>query len=224
MSYKIKVEIRNKAALDSLRELSATVLDKEGLHARIAGNVERFVKGPDVAGKISAEQHRTASKLGATPTGHLAEAYEGIESESDATAARLVIPSGTRLTAAFGKQVLTPQKSKFLTIPTHKDSYGRRARELDDLFVISRPGKALMLARREERTDDPNSKLALRSRTYKRSRAKDKDAGIEVMYLLLKSVEIPEDKTLLPFSKMEEEAEDAVEEFIDDAVEAAMNA
>jgi len=219
MSYRIEININEDSQLQYLR---GAVLDKEGLHARIAGEAERFVKGPDVAGRISAEQHRTASKLGANPTGHLAEAYEGIESASDATAARLIVPGSTRLSAAFGKQVLTPKNSKFLTIPTHKDSYGKRARELDDLFVMARPGKALMLARREERVADPNSKIALRARPYQRGRVKDKDAGIEVMYVLLSKVEIPEDPTLIPFDKLETVAEVAADEFINDAVEAAL--
>lgn len=221
MSYRIEININEDSQLEDLR---GAVLDKEGLHARIAGDAERFVKGPGVAGKISAEQHRTATRLGANPTGHLAEAYEGIESESDASNARLIIPSGTRLTAAFGKQVLVPKKSKFLTIPVDKDSYGKRAREFDDLFVLERPDKALMLARREDRVDDPNSKLALRSRAYKRGRAKDKDAGIEVLFLLLKSVEISEDKTLIPFEELEEVAALSADDFINEAVEAALNA
>jgi hypothetical protein len=87
-----------------------------GLHAdaRIAGDAEIFLKK---AGKqIAATQHRTANTLGATPTGHLGEAYEGIESSSGADKIELLIPGASRLRAAFGSYVVRPKNSKYLTI------------------------------------------------------------------------------------------------------------
>jgi hypothetical protein len=221
VSLQVTIEIGGELK-DQLADLEQGLQDKAGLHARMAGDAERWIKSPDVAGRISAEQHRSANKLGAQPTGHLADAYEAIEGVSDDDAASLLIPRASRLRAAFGSYALVPKDSEFLTIPTHQDSYGRRAREFDDLFIISRPGKALMLARRSDDEPSENDKFALRARTYKRAGQRDKDAGIEVMYVLLKEVEIDGDPTLIPQDELREVALLAAGDFIDDAIERSL--
>ncbi len=219
MSLLVTLDIREDLA-ESLADLQRDLLDKTGLNARIAGDAEKFIKAR--GRETSTTEHRTANKLGATPTGHLADAYEAIESHSDADSATLLIPPASRLRAAFGTYDVEPKTGKFLTIPTHKDSYGRRAREFDDLFVMARPGKALMLARRASAEDDPESKLILRARPNQRRKSRDKDARIEVLYILLAKTTIPEDRDLIPFDDLKDEAIDSGQRYIDESIEAAL--
>jgi len=190
---------------ESLEDFREGLLDASGLNARIAAESERWIKGPQVAGKISAEQHRTANNLGATPTGHLAEAYEGIEGQYDDKAATLTIPGASRLRAAFGPYVLVPKKPNgFLSLPAQREAYGRRAREFDDLFILKTAAG---------RTDNRKALFLARA----------KGKGIEVMYVLVKSAEIPEDKTLIPFDELEEVAAIAAGEYIDSEIEKTLS-
>ena len=219
MSLTVTIDIGG-GMKEALADLQGGLQDKAGLNARIAGESEKWIKGPGVAGRISAEQHRTAERLGANPTGHLADAYQAIESQSDEASARLLIPSGSRLRAAFGAYTITPGAGKkFLTIPVAAEAYGHRAGEFDDLFVMARPGKALMLARREEGNFQKGYQ---RARPNQNRKTRDRDANIKVLYLLLPSVDIKEDATLIPFPELEEVATLAAGDFIDDEIERSL--
>lgn len=196
MSLRVDIDVTGLSAED-LRGLAAKLQDGAGLHARIAGDAELFVKE---RGRVtSAGEHRSASKLGATPTGHLSEAYEGIESISSAESASLLVPGASRLRAAFGRYTLTPKNgSKFLTIPVAREAYGKRAGEFDDLFFLrAGPRKTPLLAR-------------------------DTGRGFQTMYFLTPKAEIPEDKNLIPFDDLAEEARDSAEAFIDESIAAAL--
>lgn len=199
-----------------LTELREALGDSTGLNARVAGDAEKFLKreGP----RIAADKHRTADKLGANPTGHLTEAYEGIEGISDANSATLLIPSASRLRAAFGTYVLTPKNAKFLTIPAHKDAYGKRAGEFDDLFFMRvGPRKTPVLARRVEGTED----RLLRARPYQR-RDNRRVAEAEILYVLARKAIIPEDPTLIPMDALSEEARDSAEAYLDELIERSL--
>jgi hypothetical protein len=196
MSLRVDIDT---SGLDTreLADLSARMQDSAGLHARIAGDAEIFVKE---RGKVTAAgEHRSASRLGAIPTGHLSEAYEGIESISTAQSASLLVPGATRLRAAFGRYVITPKNgSKFLTIPVAREAYGKRAGEFEDLFFMrAGPRKTPLLAR-------------------------DAGQGFQTMYFLTPKAEIPEDKNLIPFDDLAEEARDSAEAFIDESIQAAL--
>ena len=192
---KIEVQLTGVSAED-FRAVSASVANREAMHARMAGDAEIFVKRRGRA--TAATEHRTANRLGTQPTGHLADAYEAIEGESSEAAAVLLVPGASRLRAAFGRYAVTPQNgSQFLTIPAAADAYGRRAREFSDLFPVRvGPRKTLTLSRPRE------------------------GGGLEVMYVLTKKAEIPEDSGLIPFDDLEAEAQDSAEAFIDAAVQA----
>jgi hypothetical protein len=218
MSLQVTIQIGGQIQ-ESLADLQDGLRDKGAMNLRIAKESEKWIKSPAVAGRISAEQHRTANRLGANPTGHLADAYQAIESVSDDDSARLLVPSHSRLRAAFGGYTVRPTKSKFLTIPIAAEAYGRRAREFDDLFVMSRPGKALMLARREE---GDTQRGYMRARTYQNRKTRDRDANIKPMYLLLKEVDIKGDETLIPFPELEEVAVTAALDYIDEEIERSL--
>ena len=129
-------------------------------------------------------QHATAQRLGARPTRHLARVARGIEAAADETAGVLLIPAASRLRAAFGPYVVTPGAGKkYLTIPVHPAAYGRRAGELENLiFLRTGPNRTPILARQA-----PSNRPG---------------AGLETMYLLVRSARIPEDRTLLPWPEI----------------------
>ena len=180
-----------------LATLQDRLADRAGLHAQIAGDAEKFVKTRGFA--TAQTEHRSAAKLGASPTGHLERAYNSIESTSDATAAVLHVPRASRLRAAFGAYVLTPVKSKYLTIPVDAESYGRRAREFEDLAAARLgPRKTLFLIRQLP------------------------DGKIQTLYVLVKSASIPADPSLIPFADLEQEAADSAEEYYDEIVRKAI--
>jgi len=210
-------------SIDFLERVAGSLEKRVELNARIAGDAEIFLKK---AGKqIAATQHRTANTLGATPTGHLGEAYEGIESSSGADKIELLIPGASRLRAAFGSYVVRPKNSKYLTIPVHRDAYGKRAREFDDLFALrTGPKKTLVLARRVDTAPSVSRQVAGRGRPTVRRRQRSFTGGVETMYVLVTGAEIPADPTLIPFEDLTAEARDSAEAFLNEMVAAAIQA
>lgn len=202
MSLYVEIDI---TGLDStgLGELTAALQDREPMHQRMAADVGGFVQAH--GREKSKTEHRTANILGAKPTGHLERAYAGIEDESDASGMRLLIPRDSRLRAAFGSYTLKPKRSKYLTIPTHKDSYGRRAGELENLTFIRLGGGGGV--------GTGSQALLIR---------KDDEGKMEVMYFLTTSSEIKEDPSLLPFSDIAGAARDSAESFYDELIEEAL--
>ena len=190
MSVIVDINVENASA-DGLGRLTAALVNLAPLNEKIAKDAEGFVK--EFGRSKSAGEHRTSGALGASPTGHLERAYAGIESESDASSARLLVPRGSRLRAAFGAYTLTPQRSKYLTIPVNKESYGRRAREFTDLtFLRVGPRKTPILARI------------------------DSEGNMETMYFLTTSVNIKEDESLMPFREISDVAEISIEDYLDE--------
>jgi hypothetical protein len=98
--------------------------------------------------RISATRHKTAQGLGATPTGHL-NPERKVTGEGKAEAAEIAIriPGIGR---AFEDKTITPVRSKYLTLPAAAESYGKRAREFNDLrLAVFKGGALLALVRRE---------------------------------------------------------------------------
>jgi hypothetical protein len=112
-----------------------------------------------------------------------------------------------------------PVNSKYLTIPVHKDAYGKRAREIDDLFFM-RVGtrNTPVLARRVE--GDENQ--LLRARPNQRRRAR-RFTSAEVMYVLAAKAEIDEDRGLIPFDELEEVMSFSVAEYVESETERSLS-
>lgn len=218
MSLRVTLSVNSLQYLD---RIAGSVEQRIELHTRIAADAEIFVKA---RGKeTAAKEHRTANRLGAVPTGHLSDAYEGIEGRAGAEKAELLVPSATRLRAAFGTYVLTPKNAKFLTIPVHREAYGKRAREIEDLFALrTGPKKTLVLARRVDTGLSPSRQVAGRARPTVRRRQRSFTGGVEVMYVLVKSATIPGDETLIPFEDLAAEARVSAEAYLDEVVAAAI--
>ena len=215
-AIQIKIDFATDVA-EELREIAAGLTDKAPLHAQIAVNAEAFVKARGA--ETSATEHKTAIRLGANPTGHLADAYQAIEGQSSADAASLLVPSGGRLAAAFGPVTIKPGAGKYyLTIPVAQDSYGKRAGEFDDLFFVRvGPKRQPVLARRQERTEDAG--ILNRSRKGKRY---DNSKPLEVLYILARESNIPADPSLIPFDDLEVAAVDSAEKYLDSLLEGSL--
>jgi len=188
----ITINVDTTAATAVIDRLRGGLSRRREMNGKIAADLEGFVKA--YGRRISPNRHRTAERLGARPTNHLFRAYAAIESASDDESAILRVPRASRLRAAFGEYVVTPQGGKkYLTIPAHPDAYGRRAGEFDDL-VFARIGPRMTPALiRETRTGE----------------------GFEVMFFLTRKATIKEDRTLLPFDELADEAADSIDEYLD---------
>lgn len=116
--------------------------------------------------------HATASRLGATPTGHLEQAAASMQRSSDSTAATVSIHSpGIR--RALGAITIRPAQARALTIPIHALAYGKRVAELRRAHRVFRLGKTDVLAA-------------------------DVDGVPTPMYVLRASVTLPQDRSILP--------------------------
>ena len=167
-AFGVEVSVAELAkGISDVARLGSTMKDRRGLHAEIAGEGERLTRSY----LRGLSRHKTAERLGAQPTQHLAAAARGVESESDREAARVTIPRSTGLYRAFTDFLIRPGSGKtYLTIPADRRTYGRRAGEFDLAFTIV-GGRYPALVFRE--------------------------SG-EVAFWLRHEVEIPQDRTLLP--------------------------
>lgn len=119
-------------------------------------------------------RHRTATRLGVRPTGHLAKGAARITSHATASAAYVLVPIAG-ISRAFRDLVITPVNASALTIPVAAASYGHRVRELARMgWRIFRPkGHDVLMGSR--------------------------DGGeAQALYALRKRVVVRQDRTLLP--------------------------
>lgn len=170
MSAEVNITIRANAEL--VQALRNGLASREELHSEIAVAVrESFV---NYLSRL--ERHKTAQQLGATPTKHLAKSALRIEADADGAAAYLRIPRSTGLGRAFRDLTITPGSGKkYLTIPAHRTTYGKRAGEITAELRFAMVGgrhRALVFA-------------------------SGPDVG-SVAYWLRTSVTIQQDRTLLP--------------------------
>lgn len=120
---------------------------------------------------MSPHRHKTANRLGAKPTHHLEYAsgrMGGVNSEGekqstdlasyDSRGFMVAIRNTPALLRAFGPVTVRPRKAKWLTIPIHKDAYGKRVKDLrNEGRRIFRLGKSRVLAE-----TDPTDKKKIR--------------------------------------------------------------
>lgn len=150
-----------------------------GSSASAAGEVLATVVQRHVL-RASAARHRTASRLGATPTGHLSEGAAKIRMEKAGSRAVVTVPI-PGISRAFHALHIRPRTSKALTIPINAVAYGMRAPELAargwSLFTLPAkegPGAGILFGR----------KAGARSTV--------------ALYLLRESADVPQDRELMP--------------------------
>ena len=150
-----------------------------GSSASAAGEVLATVVQRHVL-RASGSRHRTASRLGATPTGHLSEGAANIRMEKAGRRAVVTVPI-PGITRAFHDLNIRPKGKKALTIPSNAVAYGMRAPELAargwSLFTLPAkegPGAGILFGRKA----GAKSTVAL--------------------YLLRESADVPQDRGLMP--------------------------
>ncbi len=176
MKPPIEIDIKGDAAV--VQRIRAGLVNRRPLHARLAVTTEKFTKDYVAALHDRPQEHRTANRLGAKPTGEFIRASRLIGSASDDAGVTLRFPRASRLRAAFGTYTVRPRNVKYLTIPAHALAYGMRARELDGLKfrMFGHRAKALVFG------EGP----------FKG----------KVAYWLVKEATINEDRGLLPFEQL----------------------
>ena len=151
-----------------------------GLHTRIAGRVEVLVR--DYIRTTGDTRHKTARRLGATPTLHYIRAAQTVKGKPTQSGAEITL-RGEIFNRTDRDVTVTAKASKYLTIPAHRLSYGRRAREVGGLrFGRCRGGKMALVR-------DVSGGGPLSTSTRRMS---------VVYYWLKKSVLLRKDRTLLP--------------------------
>lgn len=175
MSAVLNIEIEVNASTPVLQQLHRELTDLQPLNEYIGVAAAEGTRG-HIRG-IAPETHETANRLGATPTGYLTKRAELVSYTASSSGVELAV-TGAIFRRVFGPVTIRPVASKMLTIPWRAEAYGKRAREIDGLFVyVSKRGNGMaFLARREGKT-------------------------IQLYYLLKSSVVLSQDTGLLPDAK-----------------------
>lgn len=168
LSIKAKIHPKLLPILRDLGPLARRELFSVG-GAALASTVRSHLR------RTGASQHNTASRLGATPTGHILKGAARVTSFSTADSAIVSVPIAG-ISRAFHDLTITAKKANNLTIPVAAASYGHRVREMKRLgWNVFRPrGKDFLMGTREG----------------------DKEA--KLLYVLRKQVTIKKDRSLLP--------------------------
>ena len=203
-----KLKIRVKG-VDELRRRLRVVLSGNRMKAMSQHVGERVLDHVrDHLDTMAPKRHRVAKRLGAKPTHHFEYAsgrLGGVNEDGQAQTTELsdvradgltiTIKGTPGLLRAFGPVTAKPRRAKWLTIPIHKSAYGKRVAELrDEGHVIFRPGRARILAEKEE---------------------VGKKKRLRPLYALCRETTAPRDRGLLPTQeKMKAWAKEAAEGFL----------
>lgn len=124
----------------------------------------------------ASSRHTMANELGATPTGYLEKRARDVDSESSKAVARVIV-KGAIFARVSGPVTILPKRAKMLTIPIAKESYGKRASDFNNLFF---------------KTSKKSGKSFLVRKVGRR---------IQPLFMMVKSVTLPQDAGLLPGDK-----------------------
>ena len=142
------------------------------LHSEIAAEISETVRGH--LRRYALDHHKTASKLGARPTGNLENAKVTASSGSDGATVTVAAPGIRR---ALGPLTIKPKYKQALTIPVAALAYGRTVAYLKAQGVnVFRPKGKNYLAYKE----NPKSKFST------------------VLYILAKRATLRHEPGLLP--------------------------
>jgi hypothetical protein len=145
----------------------------EGASIAVSGVVRAHLE------REASVRHATAARLNAQPTGHLQDAAASVAHGADGAGAYVSVASpGIR--RAAGAYTIAPKSGKFLTIPVHRMSYGKRVGELK--------ARGIQLFRPRKKGGGRMNVLA----------AVLDEGFLDILYVLRESVSIPQDRTLMP--------------------------
>ena len=146
--------------------------NRKRMFAAAADKMENLVRRHIL--RIAPAHHTSAEKLGATPTGHLTKGARLTVSHATENEAEVIIPI-PGLNRALKPLVITPKNASALTIPIAAQSYGQRAARMRQLgWILFRPkGTNILMGAQKDQEPIPR-------------------------YVLVKRVEQPQDRTILP--------------------------
>ena len=167
---------------------------RKSLNTRAASRLFARVRS-HIAG-LAATRHTTAMRLGATPTGYFEKAANNTSYAADATTATVTIraPGFRRV---FGDVRVLPVAAKALTIPIHPMAYGKRVYELqrEGIQILRPKGKNFLIHPK-------------------------KDGTFDLLYVLVASALIRQDRTLLPTDdEMSAEAAQGIRNALSEAMQ-----
>ena len=160
----------------ALRAVLGLLADRTGLHDAIARRATTLTR--DHLIRIASSRHATASRLGARPSGHWAQAAEKTTFSADSLAATITIAQPGIGRAMHDVDIYPGAGAKCLTIPLIAEAYNLRAADVweSEQLVVAKSkqsGKAFAGKRLE-------------------------DGSFQAWYLLVPSVHQHQDRTLLP--------------------------
>lgn len=172
--FYVDVTMVNKAT-PLLLKLKRELEDRSGLNEVIGAGTQaltrRWIR------EAATQRHATAQALGATPTGYLRKRANDVTSVVDGRGARLVV-KGAIFARVFGPVTVLPKRARLLTIPISRESFGRRARDFKNAFVMrSKKTQQQVLARKRGR-------------------------GVQALFALQKRAVLPQDAGLLPSERV----------------------
>lgn len=139
----IKLSITDKVT-PRLRELATKLQGASGTEASHAMAVEAQLTIVEHLRLLAETRHDTANKLGASPTGFLAQATDVaaaadvISADSDSATLSMRHPAIAR---AYRDIQIKPKNAKALAIPINAIAYGRYAREFQDQGLFRLGGR-----------------------------------------------------------------------------------
>ena len=146
--------VQMKASLpDRVRAILSKVRDLSGLTAYCSNHVAVLVR-EHLAGE-AARRHATARRLGAEPTGFLADAAGSVVAAPEPRAVVVRVDSPGVKRAYHDMEIRPGNGSKYLTIPINRLSYGRRVSSVARLvgekwFLVQNGGRILLASKKPE--------------------------------------------------------------------------
>lgn len=178
MSISVTIDVRDAETRRKVDLFMARLTDRTELHGKIGERARELTRNHLVA--IAQTRHATANRLGATPSGHWAQAAERTSSRADAEKATVTISQPGIGRAAHDVEIFPGPGKKYLTIPAIAAAYNQRAYRLDLKPII-------------RFIDGSRRAIGLGKVT-----GKGKERKETIWYWLVKSVRQKQDRTLLP--------------------------
>jgi hypothetical protein len=194
MSLRLTISTAGSPALEAAHRL---LTDKALLHDRIAGAVGSAVQDYIRVRSQTPAYHRTATRLGATPTNYYERAASGVQTIGTTAEAEVRLTQSTEIfQRVLGDVKIVPKARKWLALPAAAAAYGKRPREHSGLrYLPLGPSRAaLVKGPAYQRQSSGKRRTAEQAADY---RAQLK-AQTKIMYWLRRSVTLPQDRALLP--------------------------
>jgi hypothetical protein len=136
MSVQLTIEAKTDQLEADLRKFMAGLNDKTALNRSVADRATELTRNYLTA--IAQSRHATATSLGASPSGHWAQAAEKTSGSADSDAAKITIAQPGIGRALHDVTIIPTGGKKYLTIPAVAAAYAKRAPTVPDLVPIIR--------------------------------------------------------------------------------------